>query len=86
MRRELALDRGVVGERVRAVSHRELRREVEHVHEQPRALDVREEVVAEPGAVAGALDQARDVGDDQLAFAPASRSSTPSTGESVVNG
>ena len=36
--------------------------------EQPRALDVREEVVAEPGAVRRALDQARDVGDDELAL------------------
>ena len=44
------------------------RREVEHVHEQPRALDVGEELVAESGALARALDQARDVGDDQLAL------------------
>ena len=54
----------VVGRRVGAVE----RREVEHVDEQPRALDVREEVVAEAGAVAGALDQPRDVGDDELAI------------------
>ena len=38
------------------------------MHEQPRALDVGEEVVAEPGALAGALDQAGDVGDDELAL------------------
>src|SRR4051794_9369175 len=46
VRCELVLDRLPVGERIRAVE----RREVEHVDEQPRALDVREEVVAEPGA------------------------------------
>ena len=50
-------------DRVRAVE----RREVEHVDEQPRALDVGEEVVAEAGAVARALDQPRDVGDHELA-------------------
>ena len=43
---ELGLDHAVVLERVGAVQ----RREVEHVDEQPRALDVGEEVVAEPGA------------------------------------
>ena len=37
------------------------------MHEQPRALDVREEVVAEPGAGARALDQAGDVGEHELA-------------------
>ena len=63
MRGELALDRGVVGDRVGAVE----RREVEHVHQQARALDVREELVPEAGAVAGALDQPRDVGDHELA-------------------
>ena len=47
---------------------RQLGREVEHVHEQPRALDVGEEVVAEPGALAGALDQAGDVGEHELAL------------------
>ena len=60
---QLALDHGVVGLRVGAVE----RREVEHVDEQPRALDVREEVVAEARAGAGALDQPGDVGDDELA-------------------
>ena len=43
---ELALDRRVVRERVGALAAGELGRDVEHVHEQPRALDVREEVVA----------------------------------------
>ena len=47
---------------------RQLGRDVEHVHEQARALDVGEEVVAEPGALARALDQAGDVGDHQLAL------------------
>ena len=61
---ELALDRRVVGDRVGAVE----RRQVEHVDEQPRALDVREELVAEPRAVARALDQPGDVGDDELAL------------------
>src|SRR4051794_29803707 len=60
---QLRLDHRVVGGRVRAVE----RREVEHVDEQPRALDVGEEVVAETGAGAGALDQPRDVGDHELA-------------------
>ena len=58
-----------------ALDHREVRlglapvewRQVEDVHEQPRALDMGEEVVAQAGAVAGALDQAGDVGDDELA-------------------
>ncbi len=31
------------------------------------ALDVGEELVAEAGALGGALDQARDVGEDRLA-------------------
>ena len=56
---QLALDHRVVGLRVGAVE----RREVEHVDEQPRALDVREEVVAEAGAGARALDQPGDVGE-----------------------
>ena len=59
------------------------RREVEHVDEQPRALDVGEEVVAEAGARARALDQPGDVGDHELAVGA---SSVPSTGSSVVNG
>ena len=65
---ELALDRRVVGDRIRLRAHRQLGCEVEHVHEQTRALDVREEVVAEAGAIARAFDQAGDVGDDQLAL------------------
>ncbi len=38
------------------------------MHEQACALDVREELVAQPGAIAGALDQPRNVGDHQLAL------------------
>ncbi len=83
MRGQLVLDRGVVGDGVRLLAHRDLGGDVEHVHEQARALDVGEEVVAEPGALACALDQAGDVGDDSWRSSP---SSTPSTGESVVNG
>ena len=64
MERELALDGGVVADRVAAVE----RREVEHVDEQPGALDVGEELVAEAGPVARALDQAGDVGDHELAI------------------
>ena len=53
----------MVLERVGAVQ----RREVEDVDEQPGPLDVGEEVMSEPGAAARALDQARDVGEDELA-------------------
>ena len=60
---QLRLHGGVVGDRVGAVE----RGEVEHVHEQAAALDVREELVAEPGAGAGALDQPGDVGEHELA-------------------
>ena len=55
--------------RVRAVE----RRQVEHVHEQPRALDVGEEVVPEAGALVGALDQPGDVGDHELAVVAVER-------------
>ena len=37
------------------------------MHQQPRPLDMREEVVAEARAVGRALDQAGDVGEDELA-------------------
>ena len=63
MRGQLVLDRRVVLGRVGAVD----RREVEHVHEQSRALDVGEEVVPEAGALARALDQSGDVGEHELA-------------------
>ena len=46
--------------------------------EQARALEMREELVAEPYALARAFDQPRDVGDDELA--PVGRSTVPSTG------
>ena len=60
--RSSRLDGGVVLDRIGAVE----RREVHHVHEQAAALDVGEELVAEPGARAGAFDQPRDVGQDDL--------------------
>ncbi len=52
---ELAFDHVEVVDRVRAIE----RRELDHVHEQPRALDMREEVVPEARSVTRALDQAR---------------------------
>ena len=61
---QLVLDHGVVLERVGAVE----RGEIEHVHEQPGALDVSEEVVAEPRAGARALDQPGDVREHELAL------------------
>ena len=60
---ELVLDRLVVVDRIGSVE----RLEVEHVDEQPGALDVRQELVPEPGAAAGALDQPGNVGDHELA-------------------
>src|ERR671928_94463 len=41
--------------------------------EQPRALDVRKEVVPEPGALARALDEPWDVGQDELAVVAVQR-------------
>ena len=38
------------------------------MHEEPRALDVAEEFFPETEAAAGALDEPRDVGDDELAI------------------
>ena len=38
------------------------------MHEHPRALEVSEELVAEPNALARALDQAGHIGDDELAL------------------
>ena len=48
--------------------------DLDQVDEQPAALDVGEELVAEPGALRGALDQARDVGEDELAVVAVDRS------------
>jgi hypothetical protein len=59
---QLGLDGLVVLARIGAVE----RLEVEHVHEQPAALDVGQELVAEAGAAARALDETWDVGHDQL--------------------
>ena len=80
---ELLLDRRVVRHGVGAPPRGELGGEVEHVHQQAGALHVREELVAEAGALGGALDQTRDVGHPSWRL---SDSSTPSTGSSVVNG
>ena len=60
-------------------------RRVDHVEQRARTLEVREELVAEADALARTLDQARHVGDDQLA-AVGPTSTVPSTGCSVVNG
>ena len=63
--RELAVDRGVapaaVRERVAGLGI-----DGDDVHEREGALEVREERVAEPDAVGGALEQPRDVGDGEL--------------------
>ena len=77
---QLALDHLEVALRIRAVQ----RREVEHVHQQPGALDVREEVVAEPGAVADA--PSISPGMSASTSWRSSASIVPSTGSSVVNG
>ena len=63
VRRELPADGrvGRLGDRCRAPISTQ-------VDEHAAALDVSEELVAEPGAVGGALDQPRDVGEDQLAL------------------
>jgi hypothetical protein len=42
--------------------------DVEHVHQGTGPLDVGEEVVSEPGAVAGTLDETGNVGDHELAI------------------
>ena len=59
VRLELVLDRGPALGRL-AVGG------VDHVDEHARPLQMREELVSEPRALARALDQARDVGDGQL--------------------
>ena len=58
---------------------------VDHVDEQPGALEVREELVAEPDALARALDQAR-ARRRRSAGGRRATSTVPSTGASVVNG
>ena len=47
------------------------RREVEQQHEHARALDVAEELVAEPAALGRALDEPGDVGEHELVVAEA---------------
>ena len=43
------------------------RRDVHEVQQQPRAREVSQELVPEPGALGGALDQPRDVGEHEAA-------------------
>ena len=40
---------------------------IDDVHEHARTLEMREELVTEPGTLGGALDQTRNVCDDELA-------------------
>ena len=47
--------------------------ELEQMDQHPAALDVGEELVSEAGALGGALDQAGDVGEDELALAVVDR-------------
>ena len=63
---QLGLDDGEVGERIAV---RFERAAVQHVHQGGAALDVAQEVVAQALALAGALDQAGDVGDGEADFA-----------------
>ena len=68
MRLQLALDRLVVRGGVRLGAGSLCRADVKHVHEDARALEVSEKIVAETGAAARALDEPRYVGHDQLAL------------------
>ena len=79
MRLELVADDAVVPLGV-------ARRAVDHVDEHAGPLDVAQERVAEPGAAAGALDEARDVGDRRPRSSSSPRSMTPRFGSRVVNG
>ena len=78
-RGELVLDRRDV------LSGVALRRGVDEMAEHAAALDVLQETDAEARALVRALDQARDVGDDERAALVAA-STTPRCGTSVVNG
>ena len=68
--RELAVDRSPSG--------LDIARRIDDVHEQARALEVGEELVAEADALARALDQTGHVGDDELA--PVRRVDRPENG------
>ena len=57
---------------------------VDHVQQQPRPLQVREELVAEADALARALDQPGTSA--TVSWRPSGASTVPSTGASVVNG
>ena len=76
---ELALDRGVIDDRVAAVQGHA----IEHVDEQPRPLDVGEELVPEPGAL---LAPSIRPGMSAITSCRPSPSSVPRTGFRVVNG
>ena len=60
------------------------RGQVDQHGQHPGPLDVAQELVAEAAALAGPLDEAGDVGHDELA--PSSRRTTPRLGSRVVNG
>ena len=77
---QFRLDGVEVGDRVAAGLDRGA---VDDVDQRCTALDVPEEVVPEPATLAGALDEAWDVG-DRVRGAPAV--TTPRLGTSVVNG
>ena len=79
---------GAVGEEL-AVDDAELLdgivcRGVDHVHEHARAFEVSEKLVAEPDALARALDQPGTSA--TVSWRPSGASTVPSTGSSVVNG
>ena len=83
VRGQLLLDRRVVGHRVGVVLAGDLGGEVEHVHQQARALHVRKELMAEP---APTLAPSIRPGMSATTSWRSSDSSTPSTGSSVVKG
>ena len=68
VRLQLVLDRLVVGGGVRLYAGGRCRADVQHVHEDARALEVGEKIVPEAGAAARALDEPGNVGHDQLAL------------------
>ncbi len=72
VRGELGAHGLVRGHRV-DLSRPDLAAEGDEVNEQPAALDVGEELVTEPDPLGGALDQAGDVGEHELALAVVDR-------------
>ena len=81
VRGQLGLDRVEVAERVAAGLEGGA---VDDVHQRAAALDVAQELQAEALALAGARDQAGDVGDGEAR--PRRPRTTPRLGTSVVNG